>query len=123
MKNFLKQVEIDCAHLEFYDTYVVASIKDDIVFEVAHMDCLLKIGEAQYKGKKYAYISHRKNNYNVNPMVYLKLKEIQSISGIAIVSERVAALNNAHFEKHFSPIPYELFLNLETAKVWVNDII
>lgn len=123
MKNIPKQIETDCAHLEFYENFVVASIKDNVVFDEAHLNCLINLGIEQYKGEKFAYISHRKNSYNVNPMIYLRLKDIEGLSGIAVVSERVAALNNAHFEKHFSPIPYQLFLNLETAKKWVNDII
>lgn len=53
---------------------------------------------------------------------HLKIKEeAKNLCGIAIVSERKAALNMAAFEKKFAKVPFKLFLELEDAKGWALE--
>jgi len=74
-----------------------------------------------FKDTGFVYISQRVHNYNVNPTIYLKLKEAKNLCGIAIVSQKTSALNMAAFEKNFARVPFEVFLELKDAKKWALE--
>jgi hypothetical protein len=102
---------------------VISEVKDDVVFELPHLEQILRICNEVFEGKDYVYISNRKNNYNVNPIIYFELKDVQSLLGIGIVSERYETLKVASFEKQFSPVPFDIFSNMEEARAWAKTFI
>jgi len=73
---------------------------------------------------KILFISPKRiYNYNVDPTVYLSLNKVKNLAGIAIVSDKTSSLNMAQFEKTFSKIPFEIFLELEDAINWTQKIL
>lgn len=116
----IKLIDID---LEFYDRMVISKVKEDVVFQLAHVEQILRICNEVFEGKDYVYISNRKNNYNVNPTIYFELKDVKSLLGIGIVSERYEALKVATFEKQFSPVPFDIFSNMEEARAWAKTLL
>ena len=124
MKEPIKSVDLDFTSLEFYSNYVVSVVKEDTVFSHSQFMTIAKTCSDFYNGKKFVYISSRKNNYNVNPTVYVKLEEIRkNLIGIAIVSDKVASLKMAEFERNFSKAEFKIFLELDEAIEWANDLI
>ncbi len=118
MGNFIKTIELADATLDFYEAYVISTIKEDVLFEDYHVEQILRIADEVYEHSPYVYISNRKENYNVNPTIYFQLKKQDCLKGIAIISYKTEGLKNAHFEKQFSPLDFEIFDNLEEAKAW-----
>lgn len=116
-----KTLDLEFSHLEFFEDYVISSLKEDIVFDREQVRKLVNICNGHFKNKRFVYISKRENNYNVNPTIYLNLDEAKYLCGIAIVSQRTSSLNMAHFEKNFSKIPFEIFLDLEDATTWAKE--
>ena len=123
MTERIKTIELIDIDLEFYDGIVISVVKEDVVFQLAHVEQILRICNEVFEGRNYVYISNRSNNYNVNPTIYFELKEIKSLSGIAIVSERFEALKVANFEKQFSPIPFDIFSNMDEARAWAKTLL
>ncbi len=123
MTERIKKIELIDVNLEFYDGIVISEVKDDVVFEIEHVEQILRICNEVFEGKDYVYISNRKNNYNVNPTIYFELKDVKSLLGIGIVSERYEALKVASFEKQFSPVPFDIFSNMDEARAWAKTLL
>ncbi len=124
MKEPIKSVNLDFTILEFYSNYVVSVVKEDTVFSHSQFMAIAEKCNDFFDGKKFVYISSRKNNYNVNPTVYVKLEEIRkNLIGIAIVSDKVSSLKMAEFERNFSKAEFKIFLELDEAIEWANDLI
>ncbi len=112
--------ELDFSVLEFYDYYVVSRLKEDTVFDRPQVKELVDVCNDYFEDRHFVYISQRVHNYNVNPTIYLKLKEAKNLCGIAIVSQKTSALNMAAFEKNFAKVPFEVFLELKDARKWAE---
>ncbi|PRX38941.1 hypothetical protein [Salegentibacter salegens] len=123
MTERIKIIELSDIILNFYKGMVISEVKDDVVFEIEHVEQLLKICNEVYEGAEYVYISDRKNNYNVNPTIYFELKDVKSLLGIAIVSQRYEALKIANFEKQFSPVPFDIFSHMDEARAWAKTLL
>ncbi|MCM4156030.1 hypothetical protein [Gramella sp. AN32] len=120
MVDALKIQKIDFATIEFYPNFVVAIINPEENLDLPQVRILEDIVEDYYKGNEYIYLSYRKNDYSVNPLLYSSLIDIKSLKAIGIVSESFSRLQIANFEKQFCPIPYEIFNSLDEAKAWAS---
>ncbi len=77
-----------------------------------------------FKDNKFVYISKRDNNYNVDPNIYRELEAVRkNLIGVAIVSDRPSSLNIANFERAFAKVSFEIFLTLDAALDWAEDIL
>ena len=123
MTERIKRIELIDINLEFYEKIVISKVKEDVIFGAQHVEQILKICNEVFEGKNFVYISNRENNYNVNPTIYLDLKKVTSLLGIGIVSERFEALKVANFEKKFSPVPFDIFSNMEEARAWAKTLL
>ena len=118
-----RKLELSFTSLEFYDSVVISTIKEDIVFDEHHVAELRKICAEHFQNKEFVYITHRKYNYNVNPVVYINLIQTNTLKGIAVISNRTEKIRTANFERQFSPVPYELFDNKDEALIWAKGIV
>lgn len=124
MDELIKSIELEDVNLDFYSkNYVVATVKEDVVFDQPHVKQILSFCTEIFNNQPFVYISHRKENYNVNPTLYLNLHEINPLAGIAIVSKGTAGLQTANFEKQFSPVPFSVFENIDDARKWAVKIL
>lgn len=123
MSQPIKIIELDFSILEFFDHYVISRLKEDVVFDRPQVKQLVELCNDYFGNSCFVYISHRVNNYNVNPTIYLKLKEAKHLCGIGIVSRKSSALNMATFEKTFAKVPFEVFMELQDAKNWASKVL
>lgn len=123
MTNSVKKLELSFAYLEFFDQIIVSTIKEDVILEQDHIDELRGICHREFNGGEFIYISNRKFNYNVNPIIYLHLLQYNTLKGIAILTEEPTKLQTALFEKQFSPVPFDVFDNKKEAIAWATGII
>ncbi len=114
-------IELEFSTLKFFDHYVISRLKEDVIFDKPQVKELVRVCNDHFQDQKFVYISQRVHNYNVNPTIYLKLKEAKNLCGIAIVSQKTSALNMAAFEKNFAKVPFEVFLELKDAKKWAFE--
>ena len=118
-----RKLELSFTKLEFYDSVVISTIKEDIVFDENHVAELRKICAEHFNNKEFVYITHRKYDYNVNPVVYINLIQTNTLKGIAVISDKTEKLQTANFERSFSPVPFELFENKEEALIWAKGVV
>lgn len=123
VKTILKTIELDFACFDFYEDWVIARLKTDMVFRKPEVGRVSKMCLDFFGNRKFVYISDRKNLYNVDPMIYVDLKKTKFLSGIAIVCHESICLKMAFFEKEFAKIPFEVFEELEDATEWSEKIL
>ncbi|MGM0934152.1 MAG: hypothetical protein ACQEWD_11975 [Bacteroidota bacterium] len=123
MESLLKTIELKDTSLEFYSKYVISNVKEDVIFEDHHVEQILKICKVVFDYRPFVYISNRRVAYNVNPIIYFGLKNLDDLVGIAIVTNESKGQKTAHFEKQFSPIPFDIFTNMEEAIAWSKSLL
>jgi hypothetical protein len=119
---------IDTLNFEFgeirvFENFVLVVMKEGITVKPEYNDDLENIAKKYYKGKKFGYITYRKNSYAVNPMVYLKTSEIENLVAFAVVSANGLKASNLEVERRFLKKPLKHFTNLDEAKNWVKEMI
>lgn len=115
--------ELQECSLEFYNFYVVSRVHENVIFDEEILEKVRNICRNFFKDQPYVYISKRVHSYNVNPLIYLKLRKNEKLSGVAIVSDNFSQLTTANFEKQFSPLPFDIFDNLEEAIAWAQSVV
>lgn len=118
-----KTLELDFATLEFYENYLISTIKDEVVFSNKHLKKILPLIDEYYQDKSIGYIANRKNSYNTDPTVYLQASKHKNILGMAVIYRTEAQKENALFEKRFYKKAFEVFDNLESAKSWMEKLV
>lgn len=118
-----KILELEFTILEFHPNYVLSSPREGQVLAGKQVADLVEVCSDYYEGKNFAYLSLRVNDYNVNPTIYLNLDMVKNLAGIGVVSKKASSLNMANFEKKFCKIPYEIFMELDPALEWVEEIV
>lgn len=119
----LKTLKLDFTYLEFFEDFVVSTLSENTIFNQKCVDELIATCLDHYGERDFVYISQRQADYNVDPTIYFNLTEVKPLKGIAIVSENPAAIKMADFEKKFSPVPYEIFFEMEDAMEWANELV
>ena len=122
-EEILQTIELEFTILEFYSTYVVSRVRENVVFSQRQVTDLVEVCSDFYKRKKFVYLSLRVNNYNVDPTIYLNINHVKNLAGIGIVSSNSAALKMANFEQKFSKVPFSIFMDMEDAREWVTEIL
>lgn len=123
MSQYPELLQLPFTTLSFYTDYVVSEPLEGIIISESEVTELIELCSNRYTGKNFVYISHRTFNFNVNPMVYIQLERMKNLRGFGVVSLKASSLKMAAFEKNFSKIPYELFINFQMAQEWINHVL
>lgn len=123
MEKRSQSIELEYTILKFHENYVVSRVKEGAIISSKEIKDLVKICSGFYKKREFVYISKRVTNYNVDPTIYLNLEKVENLAGIAIVSKKVSSINMANFEQNFSKVPFDIFLDLDDALEWKNEVI
>ncbi|WP_372920032.1 hypothetical protein [Salegentibacter sp.] len=123
METRLKIIELEDTVLEFYNGYVISKVKEGVIFEDNHVEQILNLCNEVFDSRSFVYISNRKEAYNVNPLIYSNLRHLEKLAGIAIVNYELMGVKTAHFEKQFSPLPFDIFTNMDEAIAWSKSLL
>ena len=117
-------IELDFGSVSIHEDFIVTKMNEGILFDISKNETLLEIGTEVFKGKPYAYISHRVNSYAVDPMVYKQSAKFPNLKIIAVVSENDMTRTLAStVEKEFyiDANSFKVFAELEDATSWVQE--
>jgi len=117
-------IELDFGSVTILENFMIAKMNEGILFDIRKNETLLEIGTEVFKGKPYAYISHRVNSYAVDPMVYKQSAKFQNLKVIAVVSDNDMTRTLASkVEKEFynDANSFKVFAELEDATSWVQE--
>ncbi|PQB05064.1 thymidylate synthase [Aureitalea marina] len=115
-----KQIAIPFGILDFYDTYVTFLVScERITKEIAKE--ILNHTDEYFEGNPYVFISNRVFSSRVDPAAY-SVVDSSKLIGIAIVSESEQTVLEARREEPLYDGQFQVFRNLEKAKVWAEEI-
>ncbi len=116
-------LQYDIGQIQIFENYVVAIMNEGITVEPRYNDILAQIAHDYFGNRPFGYITHRKNSYAVNPMVYLKTSTIENLVAFAVVSKDGIRVSNIEVEKRFLKQPLRHFEKLADAEAWINETI
>ncbi|PTX62723.1 hypothetical protein C8N46_102120 [Kordia periserrulae] len=116
--SYVKKYTLPVGEVEIYDAYLKAEINEGVTMNHETASELIVIARKHFPTKSFAYITVRKNSYAVDPMVYLKVFEIENLKAIAIVSDKFIDNHNVKIEKHFFNKPMHIFKTQTEAIAW-----
>ncbi|TYC10118.1 hypothetical protein ES677_12160 [Bizionia gelidisalsuginis] len=113
---------LEFCKLTFYEYYVVSIIKEGIVLT---SDLSLKITAVIlnfYQDKPFVYITDRKNNYSVDPLIYKRTSQATNLLAFCIVTQNHFNESNVEIERLFLKKPLKVLTSVVEAKNWATLI-
>ena len=105
--------------MSIYEDHLVLIFNEGVHVSVEMSNTIQDLAQEYFNNKPYTYISHRKNQYSIDPSAYLEAAKIDNLMGIAVVSHEGIGLNNIPIEKRFFSKPFKHFLKLKDARQWL----
>ncbi|EDP95252.1 STAS/SEC14 domain-containing protein [Kordia algicida OT-1] len=119
--SYIKKYTLQIGEVEIYEEYMLAQLNEGITLNLETANELMKIAKKHFPREPFAYITIRRNSYAVDPMMYLKVFEIENLKAIAIVSDKFIDNHNIKIEKHFFNKPMSIFKTLTEAITWAKS--
>jgi len=119
--SYIQKYILNIGKIKIYEDYMVAQLNEGITLNVETVHEIILIAEKHFPKKPFAYITIRKNSYAVDPMLYLKVFEIENLKAIAIISSKFIDNHNVKIEKHFFNKPMNIFKTLSEAVSWAKQ--
>ena len=116
--SYIKKYTLQIGKVEIYKNYMLAQLNEGITLNIESVGEIISIASKHFPTQPFAYITIRKNSYAVDPMLYLKVFEIENLKAIAIVSDKFIDNHNVKIEKHFFNKPMNIFKTKEEAIIW-----
>ena len=119
--SYLKKYTLQIGEVEVYGDYMLAQLNEGITLNIETVEEIILIALNHFPKEPFAYITIRKNSYAVDPMMYLKVFEIENLKAIAIVSDKFIDNHNVKIEKHFFNKPMSIFKTTTEAVAWAQS--
>jgi len=115
-------IDIDFAHFELFEHYLVATIHEGVIFDTPHLIKFHEIFDKHFYDRPFGYISNRVNDYTINPTCYIETKKYNSqIVGIATLCYSEVTYKNASFAQRFFDYPHKAFYNMADCVEWIQS--
>lgn len=114
-------IQLDFAQVSLYEDHLVLIFNQGVHVTVDMSHAILALAQEHFHNKPFTYISHRKNEYSIDPSAYREASKIENLKAIAVVSHEGIGLNSVNLEKHFFSKPFKHFLKLKDARSWIRE--
>ncbi|MEM8509806.1 MAG: STAS/SEC14 domain-containing protein [Bacteroidota bacterium] len=116
----VKEYHLDIGTVKVFDNFMVATFDEGATITLERAYQIIGISEIHFRGKKFGYISLRKNSYAIDPIIYTYLRGLDNLKAFAIVSKKEIDMHNFKIEKLFYKKSMEFFIEYENAIVWIK---
>lgn len=111
---------MDIGKVQVFDNYIVATFDEGATVTLERTYQIIGISEIHFRDKKFGYISHRKNSYAIDPIIYTYLRGLENLYAFAIVSKKEIDMHNFKIEKMFYKKNMEFFIEYDNAVSWIR---
>lgn len=118
-----KILTFEFGDIELFDNYLITTMRQGITVVPRYNQELVALANSHFAGKPFAYITHRKNSYAVDPSIYYKTSKIENLAAFAVVSTKPIDEKIVAIEKIFLDKPFQLFTEMEDAISWVSEVV
>ncbi len=116
----VKEYHLDIGTVKVFDNFMVATFDEGATITLERAYQIIGISEIHFRGKKFGYISLRRNSYAIDPIIYTYLRGLDNLKAFAIVSKKEIDMHNFKIEKLFYKKNMEFFIEYENAIVWIK---
>ncbi len=116
----VKEYHLDIGKVTVFDNYMVATFDEGATITLERAYQIIGISEIHFRGKKFGYVSFRKNSYAIDPIIYTYLRGMENLKAFAIVSKKEIDMHNFKIEKLFYKKNMEFFIEYENAVAWIK---
>ncbi len=116
----VKEYHLDIGTVKVFDNFMVATFDEGATITLERAYQIIGISEIHFRGRKFGYISLRKNSYAIDPIIYTYLRGLDNLKAFAIVSKKEIDMHNFKIEKLFYKKNMEFFIEYENAIVWIK---
>ncbi|MBT8278696.1 MAG: hypothetical protein KJO41_06820 [Bacteroidia bacterium] len=117
----IKSLNYVFGKVEVYDYYMIVTMNAGIHISPEHNNILEDLVLTYYYDKPFVYLTHRKNSYSVDPVIYFETDKIENMVGFGVIAEVPVSGGNAEIEKLFLNKPFKIFLNRDEAVHWAKQ--
>ncbi|GAA4277379.1 STAS/SEC14 domain-containing protein [Aquimarina mytili] len=120
--EFVKKYDLEIGKVSFYKNYLIIEVAEGISFNHEKAKQLSRLTELHFGNQPFGYISNRINSYSLEPMDYLKIKEIlPNIKAFAVVAYNNFQKASVRIENMFYQDGIVTFEQIEEAVKWIKD--
>ena len=116
-----RTIDLGIGVLEFYDHFVIGSVKPDVDFGQNERLLFLNACLDHFKEKPFGYISVRTYSYSIDPLIYVELNKVESLKAFAVVYYSKLGKGNAELEGQFFKKPFGIFETQSEAMNWMTQ--
>lgn len=117
-------LDIDFAHFQLFEHYLVATIHEGVVFDTPQLYKFIEVFDKHYYNRPFGYISDRKNDYTINPTCYIEADKLDlKIVGVATLCYSEVTYKNAIFAERFFSWPHKAFYTMDECVTWVESLL
>ncbi len=119
--SFLRKYDLEIGQVSFYKNFLVIEVAEGISFNQEKAKQLSKLTDLHFENRPFGYISNRINSYSLEPMDYLKIKEIlPNIKAFAVVAYTNSQKASVRIENMFHPDGLVTFEHIDDAVTWIE---
>ena len=120
----MKTHRLQFGFFQIHPEFMVGEIFEDIHFNLDLNTVVCDLARSHFgNDTDFGYISHRKYNYSIDPMVHHMNKEFNNLKCFAIVDPNGIRPTAAIESKFFYQDKFKSFYELEDAIEWVKSVL
>ncbi|GMN11868.1 hypothetical protein MTsPCn9_11640 [Croceitalea sp. MTPC9] len=116
----VKEYHLDIGIVQVFDDYMVSIFEEGATLTLERAYQIIGISEIHFRGRKFGYVSLRKNSYAIDPVIYTYLRGLENLKAFAIVSKKEIDMHNFKIEKMFYKKNMEFFIEYDNAINWIK---
>lgn len=116
----VKEYHLDIGTVKVFENFMVSTFDEGATITLERAYQIIGISEIHFRGRKFGYISLRRNSYAIDPIIYTYLRGLDNLKAFAIVSKKEIDMHNFKIEKLFYKKSMEFFIEYENAIVWIK---
>ncbi|WP_062055610.1 hypothetical protein [Aquimarina longa] len=116
----IKQYDLEIGKIVFYKNYLIIEVAEGICFDYEKAKQISRLTDLHYKNHSFGYISNRVNSYSLEPIDYMRIKNIfPNMIAFAAVIYNKSQKASIRIENMFYQDGIASFESLEEAVKWI----
>ncbi|PRP66872.1 hypothetical protein [Nonlabens agnitus] len=116
--------ELEFGKFSIYPNIMIGEIYEDVHFDLELNKIVCDIARSHFGDtKNFGYISHRLNNYSIDPMVHHLNKDFNNLKCFAVVNPTGIKPAAKIESKFYYKDRFYSFLEMDEAVTWVSHIL
>ncbi len=119
----MKEFRLSFGVFKIVDNYIISEVDAGVDYGEACIQESIAFVKREFGDKPFGFISHRINDYSINPASARKGIKETNVVAVAFVLKRSLSFHSFESESAFYNIPQKVFKELENAEEWMKKML